>query len=63
MIVFREKLDASYFWGYHVMFLYDKEVNVREDPGVEFACEQQRPAVFHIRDVTNYYLVQNGSKI
>ena len=20
------------FWGYHVMFLYDKEVNVREDP-------------------------------
>lgn len=45
------------------MFLYDKEVNVREDPGVEFACEQQWPAVFHIRDVTNYYLVQNGSKI
>lgn len=29
------------FWGYHVMFLYDKEVNVREDPGFEFACEQQ----------------------
>lgn len=29
------------FWGYHVMFLYDKEVNFREDPGVEFACEQQ----------------------